>query len=338
MENYERGFGADAPVQENTAQEPSQEIIVEVVSDQNDQDGQPEQPEKTVKRQYRDTGKTRLNQIQREKYQAINERDAIAAEYSRMAEENERLRRISEYSTSAALTQYETGAHDRLLMAKEKKVKAIEEGDVKAQVDADEIMAAATAELVQLQYSKSQQNVQQAQEREAYESQVREQQAYQNVAPDIANRHIADSWVMDNEWFNSKSPNFDPQLSGIVEQLTDKLDAQLMREGNAHQIFTPEYFQYIDQYVAQVQQQRQPQQQYRDEYSQRRTPMPSPRTPVSPVRNGYGSSQRTESRRVQLSSADMDMARRLNVSPETFAKHKEADRRKQSNKGDGRSF
>src|ERR1700676_2196582 len=67
----------------------------------------------------------RLSQIQREKYQALDE-------VKRMREENEQLRQMANASTQTALNHYDNAVNHRMQAAKEQKIKALESGDIQA--------------------------------------------------------------------------------------------------------------------------------------------------------------------------------------------------------------
>lgn len=295
-----------------TDQEPEESPEIEEVSSEEPAieaesvEEEPEEEEDSRKRG-RPPANYRIQQIQREKYQAL---DAL----NRMREENEHLKRLAtdlnykaEESDSAAMLHYDNSINRKLEQAKAKKLQAIENGDIQSQLDADVEIAEATSELQQIKSWKVKQELreQQKQHQEAYYQQYPQQQ---QVNPSF-DESSAYKWLDENPWFVPQSEHYNPELVNAVSDYSEKVENYLYRAGRPDLIMSPEYFQEINNYVNHIQ-----------SSGRNQLSMKPSRAGVSPVRGGISQSQSREKHK--LSSDEIDWARRLGISEEAYSKEK----------------
>jgi len=265
---------------------------------------EPEQPEVVEEEKPKVTGKvpakTRINQIQREKFQALEQA-------RRLAEENERLKSMVAESSAAATKHYADKVLTQLEQAKKMKLEAIEQGDAQALIEADQALSRATYAEQELQRDYAQRQ---------YESQNYQQQARQQEDSYFqADERVAQQWASANEWFDEGSDNYDAELSSYAQSQSEQLDQQLMNQGRGHVIGSQAYFDEINKRVsqaAQFRQTRQPQQ--RNQLAMKR-----PNTPVSPAR---GSTSTTKRPGTQITREQARMAAKFGVSQAEYMKHK----------------
>lgn len=302
-DNVENSF-QDEPVEQTEPLEEAPE------QDSDTQEVEAIAPE-SKKHSNRPLGKTRINQLRREKYRAENEANLLRAE-------NDRLKKLNDSSTQAAMVHYDSSVKLRLDRAKQVKALAIENGDVNAQVDADVEIGRIAAQMEQLEAYKSQESVrerQQAPEQEQYRQQQRAPQAQLN--------EDTESWLADNTWFVPNSPDFDQDMHQEVQAYAESLDRKLRRTGQEDKIMTREYFDEINNYVQ------------REFYEQEDTPPPQPsrnlnmkqassRAPVAPVGKTGGRPNPANPRQITLTSEEKDFIRFAKISPEEYVKQKAA--------------
>lgn len=256
----------------------------------------------------------RLSEVQRERYQALDEVRALR-------EENERLRSLSDASTRTALNHYDQAVLQRLQAAKEQKIKALESGDIHAQTDADVALNMATAEYHDLNNLKAQQQINQE---NYYDQQQQPQQQYD----DSYKEPIIRQWAAENSWFVPSSEDYDEALANEVHAYCNAFDNNLYRAGMAHGIMTPEYFQAVDEHINLV----------RGKVGRNKgeLQMKSSRGTVAPVRAGYNSSSQgtrhQQQARESLTAEERDFSRRLGLDEKTYLQHKIADKQKNAHK------
>jgi hypothetical protein len=320
-------FGADDPViQKNIEPEIPQEINLIDSEEGSDDSINKEDIANSIPRKKGKTAKQRINEIQREKFQAYEELQRSEQEKIYLQQEVDRLKQLNEVSTNTALDSYELAALERLESAKQIKEKAIESGDVKAQIEADIALSNAVNDYKQVQGYKNQEKITREQEyylnqQQQYERQMYAQQ-YQNTGPDVINRGEAERWVQDNDWFKTDSPNYNPQMTQVVNVLCDALDAQLYRTGNQNAIFSKDYFDYIDDQLSQLQRGSSTQYSNNRNMNQGHLSMRQSREPVAPVMRGGSQISNQGPRDVRISSEERDMARRLGIKPEDYIRKK----------------
>jgi|SRR5882724_1835516 len=243
----------------------------------------------------------RLSQAQREKWHALDELKAIR-------EENDRLRAMTDVSTRTALNHYDQSVQQRLMAAKEQKIRALESGDIMAQADADVALSMATSEFQQLNNMKAQQEV--------YQQPHYQQQQY---TPPTREREVQE-WASQNDWFHPSSDNYDDEMANEVHAYCNVFDNNLYRAGQADKIMSREYFDLLNEHIKAVKQ---------NKYQSRGRDlqMKSGRGTVAP-RSGYsGQSSGGSPRQPTLTADEADMARRLGVKDEDYLNHRKEDER-----------
>lgn len=328
------GFGADAP----ETKEDDIEIVIDDTQDKEPKSSEPgadnvrnDTDEATKNKKPKDPNKTKMNQILRERYQIENEKNVIAQENERLRLEMERLKQINTFSTQAAVTNYETSTLDRLDRAKDLKVRALESGDVKEQIEADIALNTALSEMERLKGWKENQKLNEQQQKldaesfsnNPYHQQQYEQQQYENH---VNNQDLAaQEWYQQNEeWFDPKGESYDADAAEFAARLSDNMDTVLYRNGRQDAIYSPEYLQYLNEQVDKFKE---------GHYNDRRRPSNSnrsqsmstpPRSIVSPVNNN-NVNRASNRKEVRLNNSQMDFAKKLSyvpgVTPEIYAKY-----------------
>lgn len=251
----------------------------------------------------RDSSKTRINQIQREKYRALHELD-------QMRSENEQLKQMVDVSSKASLKQYEEGVIRRVERARQMKSSAIESGDVQAQVDADMEMSLAANEMHSFSNWKAQQQVQ-----EQYAPQRQPAPAYVENAP------ILNEWVQQNQWFHPESESYDEEMADHVHNYSLALNQELSRMGGQNTIMSPQYFAEIQKEAERFYNNRES-----ENSNGRNLNMRTVKGGASPSRGGYSNAPRQQ-QQLRISRDEKDMARRMGVTDKAYIQFRERDNR-----------
>jgi hypothetical protein len=273
---------------------------------------EPEEEQSRIPKK-RDKAQTRINQIQRDRYQALAALEEARAENERLRQINQATEQKASLSTQAAMRHYDDNVSTRLERAREMQIAAIESGDAQAQADANIEIAAATNAMQELKNWKYKEEYERKfSEQRAQDQAYQQQQAY-NAPAYNPNDILLEDWVEKNEWFNPESENHDPELAAAVAQYANQLDYQLANSGYAYRIKTPEYFQHIDNAIRQHVSQRNSQQSNQG----RSLNMKSPQGGAYSARNGR-SAQAQAQRVGPLTDEQRDMARRMGVSDKQY--------------------
>lgn len=279
-------------------QEPEEEAQ-DGIDEQSEEDNQEIEAHK--RRKQRDPAKARINQIQRERYAALEANN-------RLRDENERLKRLATMTTESASKQFEDNVLQRFERAKQLKMQAYENGDIQAQTNADVELADAMADYKSHNNWKAQEALK-AQEA-AYQPQV-------NPTGPIVNEREARGWVERNPWVNPNTPDYDPELFQLADNAASQLDLYCYKNGQGHLIQSPQYFQELDNYINQARQalesQQRPQSQGRSQIPMRQ----SNRNSVMPVR-GSTNAQSTSRQKAPLSAEQKAMASSLGISEDLY--------------------
>lgn len=269
------------------------------------------------KQEKRPRANKRINELQREKYQALMELDHVKSE-------NEKLKRIADLSNKTALFNYEENVKQRLDQAKNQMAQAIESGDIQAQTNAQLDLSMAATEYKQAKDWKVQKEYEDSQHQQNLQYQQQEQQ--QGIPIEAQN------WAVRNTWLNSNSEDYDEELATIVDSAVDKMDAYLYRNGLGNKVYSREYFQEIDNYVNSLRNQREEQIPSNNQYAEddsddyqpnvrRQIPMRQTKQSVAPVRSRNMESGRNKEI-LSISSEQREMASLLGVSPKLYALEK----------------
>jgi hypothetical protein len=255
---------------------------------EDDENGEDDEKLKGFTKPKRDKNQTRINILQRERYRALNELEKKAAEV-------EFWKQKAELSGQASMRQLDSNVNYRLEKAKAAQAAAIDSGDTQAQVDAMSEVAAATAELHEVNNWKYQDD---------YEKRARQhQQPEPEYQPDP---EILNAWWGDNaEWADNRSKKYDQELVNYVGQADTWLANQLRAAGRHREIGGSDYLQEIDNMKEQFLQNRNQNSNQKRELNMRQS-----RGGASPVRNS-GQGGRRPSTGERLTADQQAMAKTL---------------------------
>lgn len=271
--------------------------------------------------------KTKFNQVQREKFQALN---ALERAQQKISE----LERMHDTAAKAALYSHDRAAQLQMETAKKQKQAAIESGDVQAQIDADVALSHAAQEVKRAEEWRLQSELSQ---RQAQES----QQQYYAPQPSF-DANLTQSFVNRHPWVNPNSDEYEPDAAEIVTNYSDQLDNYLHQNNAAHIIGTPAYFNELEAFIYKMSQavQQQAQQQQQPYYPQQSYQQPrqgqvrmrNPQSHVSGVSYGAASRGGSPTAPTRLTPAQKEMAKSLNISEKDFQKSIEKCRREDKGK------
>lgn len=244
----------------------------------------------------------------RAKEEALREREAAEHFAKQVFEENKRLKQQLSYGSKAYIATSKTAAQAELESAKERYRKAYEAGDADGIVSAQEAVAKATVRLDKAETLKPIE----VDERENYQP-VRAQPSAPKVSP------RTQKWVQANsDWFG---PDEEMTLAAMG------IDKKLQREYGAEYVGTEEYFKTVDRTMRK----RFPE--YFESQSQedddppprkRSTPVEEddepPRRATKPATVVAPASRSSSPNRVKLKASEANIARRLGVPLEQYAK------------------
>ena len=322
MERQDEYYEQDASFEEPEVEESSEES--EIIDEEGqsepisyEREEEVEEEDEEPKQRGRLSGNARIQQIQREKYQAF-------AELNRAREENEYLKRVAlnlndkaNESSHAAMIHYDNSARLKLEQAKSRKLKAAEEGDAQGEVDADVDIATATNELQQIsnwQYQKNIEDRNRQQQIYQQEQMLTQQQKFNEPDPQESY-----GWLERNSWFNPASHDFNPDLAQAARDYSEKVENYLYRQGRADLIMSREYYDEIDNYIHSLQSNK------GQEMNRRQLNMRPARGGASPVRNTHASSQRREKH--SLRPEEREMASLMGVKEKEYLSSKLSDQR-----------
>lgn len=168
-----------------------------------------------------------------------------AAEAEQRAEAAERAR-IEYEQRLAANESVQVGAMESALKAelgsvKKELIEAKTLGDYAAEVEATAKLTKLQADLSAIEAYKASQRPRE----EAPKADAPKPQAPQ-YAPETA------AWMAANSWFSPSSDDYDEEMAIDARAFAQKLEARLKREGRANDIGSREYFQLIDEHLAQA--------------------------------------------------------------------------------------
>jgi len=236
----------------------------------------------------------------RAKEQAERERQAAEAYARQVIEENKRLQQQLSTGSKAYIETSKHAAEVQLAAAKEKFTKAYEAGDAQAQAEAQAAIAEATVRASRVSDMKPV---------EVEERQFQPAQVQQFEQPRLHPR--TQKWVDDNnDWY------------GVDEEMTASavgLDKKLQREYGTDFVGTEKYFQLIDKTMRK----RFPEH-FESEQSQQITDEeeyePPTRRATKPASVVAPASRSTPPGRIKLKQSEADIARKLGVPIEQYAK------------------
>jgi hypothetical protein len=282
--------------EEQTAEEEYQEEIEE------------DAPEVPIEQEKK---KTKLWKEKKQKYRLIEEKQALHQEILQLKEQARERDEMLNQALNSGTYHYGKSAYADLERAKENKKKAIENGDLDSLMEADVSFNKAMHTINDLEkwaYSGPQGKGESVQhnnyEQPEYSFNEREQE-------------IARDWLEDHEYLNPRSKKYDVNLASKVIDFTNALDTNLQRQGSTDAIFSDEYFDTVDNYIATIRKE-----------SPKNLKSSNSVAPVGAVRNSYTSSvggKSSNTIQIALSPEEKMMCSNMNVSEKEWLKYKLED-------------
>jgi hypothetical protein len=284
----------EIPEEENPLYDEHSEDETEEGDGSDDDEPSKEEPKK------RDKAQTRINQLQRERYRAINQAEKAAADAEHWRQQYELMKQMSTRF-------YDADVNSRLEKAKSAHIAATESGDAQAQAEASVEMASAAAEL---------QNLNKAKYQEQYE---RDTRPYPNFPPPEAqNVEVVNEWLQENhEWKNPTSKSYDRELDEYIKNVDANLGKYCRENGRQSEIGNSDYFQILDAYKEDFLSNRNKSPNQNRELNMRQS-----RGGASPVRNSSPTQQRSSRQEYKLSAQERELARASGVDEDKFMKEK----------------
>jgi hypothetical protein len=310
--------------------EPSPEIVLEDEETEAPEEHLDEQveDERQKPRKPRVPAKTRINDLSRKYHTEARERAKAEEALTKLREENDRLKRLSESQNKSVISSQESMIDSSILHAQQLQRKAIEDGDIDAQVNAQAALAAAYADKRQLDAFKMQQKL--AEEDRQYQEERQKQRPsaqHQAVEDEVEATPEAREWVSENQWFDENSDDYDPDLHQKAFSYAQYLDRQYARNGKQDRIGSYEYFDDLDRYMS-----RHLQPVTQRQSTQGGLVMNRPKAPVAGVSRS-GSPQSGQRERLVMTRAEQDMARAHGWTDEQWFKNKKlAETMKKNNR------
>lgn len=290
MEDNVNQFPDEPEVIEDSTQQDDDDSSSEESEGSDAQEGEQEVQQAAPKRP-KISAQTRINQITREKFQALEIAERMRQENEQLQQEMMRLHTKTEASTKAAMAQYTSATELRLQQAKQSFKQAYESGDIDAQADAQAKIAEVSSEMQQVKaweaednWNKQQQAQIQQQQHYQQPQQMQPQQYQQpyEAAPIVTPE--SQMWMESNPWLAEDNADHNPELAERVMQYSDQLDNYLYQNGQGNKIGRAEYFNAINAHIREI----------TGTPQRRALPMKASRTPVGGVRSnsGYVNGQR----------------------------------------------
>ena len=290
------------------APEPEKELKIDIVDDRPEEDQKPKRAasdnvdeeiegigDRTKKRI--DKLKYDYHEERRSKEQATRTRDEAVTFARQLQEENEKLKQTVSKSEEALVNSLKTRTTAEIEKAKSDYKQAYEAGDTDKLLEAQEKMNAAFADKAYVDNYvpvKNGMNGQQQQYQQSMQQQIPQQPVEQTQLDPAAIEYIRN-----NDWFE-KEGNED------MTALAYGMHAKLVRQGIDPIADSDQYYHEIDKAVKN---------RFPERFNESNTATTqTPSTVVAPA-NRAGTKQRT----VQLTRTQVDLARRLGLTPEQYA-------------------
>lgn len=323
QEEYENQEGQEQPSEQyEEPQEPESSYVEPEGEEEVAQEQEPPRKKKSNIGQ-------RLSEVQREKFQALDQVRQLNEEIARMRQEQERLKGVADSSTRTALNHFDEAVKQRLNAAKEKKRKALESGDIDAQTEADVELGLATAEYQEANRLKAQQKMYDDQRQtQDYNNQQPYAQPYetgyqqpyqQQITPEVA--YQVQQFSNENPWFDSRSEDYNEEMADVMNYVVRELDSNMARSGyGAYIQNSPEYWEVVNQRARELVQHKR--QGMGGDLNMRQT-----RGPVSGVRQGGFSQGQPQSRQSRLSPEERETAKMLGLDEKTYLQYRTKEER-----------
>lgn len=241
VENFKNGQSTEK------AEEVTQEEVGTQVEETEPVEDSREGPRES--REEIESERDRLWRLKKEKY-------AYLADKHYLAQENVKLKQMLNDAIKAGTYHYGSNAYAELEKAKLDKKRAIESGDVDGLIDADLALTKALNTLQEVEkWQKGTGN-----SKQQPRSEVKTEDYYLNrntsnqeiTRDDEIAREIAKDWIDEHRYLKPDSSNYDPELAEKVKGFVNRLDDDLARNNRTDLYFSPQYFNEIDKYIANV--------------------------------------------------------------------------------------
>ena len=275
----------DTPIEDRNKEPMPKEIVEKLDADELEEyDGAVKEKLKQMKKVYHDE--------RREKERALRDQQEAIAFAKRVAEENKRIKQMYSHGEKEYAETLKTSAEMSLEMAKHDYKKAYEDGDTDAVIEAQQRMQEANLRVMQAKNFKPT-----ALQDENFEVQTQHEQTQSVPKPD--NKAMA--WQERNSWFGQ-----DEEMTASALGLHEKL------KRTGVEIGSDEYYATLDKTMRK----RFPEnfEEAQEEESSRAEPVRTkPRTVVAPAVRS------TASNKVKLSPRQVELAKKLGLTPERYA-------------------
>ena len=228
----------------------------------------------------------------REKEKALREQQEAIALAQRLYEENKALKGKVNTSEKVAVDSFKTSAERELEIAKREYKEAYESGDAEKLVDAQEKITSAKIKMEKA--SNYAENINQRTSLQERENAVQIPQQIEKPVRD----QKASAWQERNSWFGQ-----DDEMTSLALGLHEKL----VKEHGMAYATTDEYYKRIDETMRK----RFPEN-FEDVDDEKTRPKPS--TVVAPA------SRSTSSKKIRLNTSQLNIAKKLGLSPEQYAR------------------
>lgn len=276
----------DTPVEDRNKEPMPKEIVEKLDKDELDQYGdEVKEKLKQMKKVYHDE--------RREKERALRDQQDAIEFAKRVAEENKRIKHMLSYGEKEYAETLKTSAEMSLEMAKQEYKKAYEEGDTDKVIEAQQRMQEANMRVMQAKNFRPT-----ALQEEKFEVQTQHEQNQSVPKPD--NKAMA--WQERNSWFGQ-----DEEMTASALGLHEKLKRTGVEVGS------DEYYATLDKTMRKRFPENFEEAQEEEVVSKAEPVRTKPRTVVAPAVRS------TASNKIKLSPRQVELARKLGLTPERYA-------------------
>ena len=297
----------------NSIEVPIPDVEVDVIDDRPQEDQKPPKAvsDNDVDQEIEginDRTKKRINKLKydyheerRAKEQATRVRDESVHLTRQLAEENNRLKSTVAKSESALVSSLKTRTNSEIDSAKLEYKTAYESGDTDKLLNAQEKLSAALADKSYVDNYVPQMPNNNVDTQQTYQQPVQQQPTqpvYQQPAPEQAIDPAAAEYIRSNPWFERAGEE-------DMTALAYGMHAKLVREGVDPVRDSATYYDRVDEAMRN---------RFPERFESNTATTQRPSTVVAPANRAS-----TKQRRVQLTKSQVDLARRLGLTPEQYA-------------------
>ena len=283
---------------EDTSQSQEVEIEVEENTSQQEEPTQAssEQSEEEELSSYSDKVQKRIKKLTEKYRREERDREEAVRMSKRLLEENEALKQQMSSSQQAHLSEYGQRVENQLELAREAYRKAHESNDTDKMFEAQQALNKISIEEERYRLAKNRQDSQQTQVQDSQQTQVQDSQQTSR-APEPEPDPKAKAWANKNEWFGQDE---------VMTYAAFGLHRKLV-EDEGFDPSSDEYYDEIDKRL---------QEEFPHKFNNT-----GRSTKVAPADTSASRKQSTGRRTVKLTPSEVQMAKRLNVPLEEYAKY-----------------